>query len=211
MARLKWSPSLNQQDFEIKQENLVYNGFFQINQFKLRYRRFSGEWSAWILREQVRHSHAGAVILYDPIDQKVVLIEQFRTGLIEEGSTQSPWLLEIVAGLLEDQEEPSKTVIRETQEEAGCEIKKLIKIGEFYNSPGGFAEKTYIYCGIVDANCAEGIYGNDSEHEDIRVHVLPFDFVYQNIESGQVITSASTFIALQWLALHKHKLDIVGN
>jgi ADP-ribose pyrophosphatase len=207
MSLLKWTPSLQAQDFEIKQENLVYEGFFQVRSLTLRYRRFSGEWSAWIVREQIRRDDAAAVLLYDPIAAKVVLIEQFRVGLIAGKSPRSPWLLEIVAGLLENEEDPESTVVRETQEEAGCEIKDLVKIGEFFNSPGGFAEKTFIYCATVDASAAGGIYGNGAEHEDIRVHVLPFESVLKGIECGEIITSASTYIALQWLALHKESFQ----
>lgn len=199
MTEGTWSASWQASDVEIQKEEIAYNGFYQIKKIHLRHRCFNGEWSDVLIREQMRRQDAAAILLFDPQQDKVVLVEQFRTGLLGKYAHQSPWLLEIVAGLLEPEEDPLQTAIREAKEEANCEIKECIKIGEFYNSPGGFAEKTYLYCGIVDATGAGGIHGVGSEHEDIQVHVLASEYIFNAIETGKYMTSASTLIALQWL------------
>ncbi len=201
MSKWEWSARWQSTDVEIKEEKLVYKEFFQVKSLSLRHRCFSGEWSDWLTREQICRQDAAAVILFDPGEDKIIMIEQFRTGIMGKPDT-SPWMLEIVAGLLEEGENPDNTVIREAQEEAGATILTLIKIGEFYNSPGGFAEKTHVYCGIVDATGIGGIHGVGTEHEDICVHVLSRISVFNALEKGDLLTSASTVIALQWLKAH---------
>ncbi len=197
-----WLPSWQHDGVEIKSSDYVYKGFFKVQQLQLRHQCFSGEWSPWLQREQVHHSDAAAVLLVDPLLQKLVLVEQFRVGLLKRDGKPSPWLLEIVAGLLEPNEKPEQTIMREAMEEAGCKITQLLKIGEFYNSPGGFAEKTTLYCGIVDSTGVGGVHGVGKEHEDIQVHVLNIKEVLSFFEAGKLITSSSTVIALQWLAFN---------
>lgn len=201
MTNINWVPAWKTQDFEIQKENLVYNGVFQVKQYILRHRLFNGEWSAWVSREFVQRQDAAAVILYDPTQHKVVMIEQFRVGLIH-ATDESPWMLEIVAGLLEDDESIEEAICRESIEEAGCNIKRLIKIGEFYNSPGGFSEKTTVFCGLVDVDGVAGIHGVAAEDEDILVHVISPEALFTALERGQLVTSASTMIAIQWLQQH---------
>lgn len=210
MTNPGWVPAWGSSDFEIQKENLVYDGIFSVKRFVLRHRLFRGDWSPWLQREFVKRQDAAAVILYDPLQNKVVMVEQFRVGLIEQPTEGSPWMLEIVAGLLEQGESAENSILREAAEEAGCEIKKLIKIGEFYNTPGGFSEKTTVFCGLVDVNGVEGIHGVDSEDEDILVHVLSTEWLYQAMDQGQLVTSASTMIAIQWLRQHSDGRKLIG-
>ncbi|HRE31199.1 MAG TPA: NUDIX hydrolase, partial [Candidatus Berkiella sp.] len=105
---------------------------------------------------------------------------------------------EIVAGLIEPNESAEETIRREAQEEARCQVSHLVKIGEFYNTPGGFAEKTVLFCAQVRQPVFEE-GGVHTEHEDIRIHVLPIQDVLVAWEQGTFASSASTVIALQWL------------
>ena len=199
MSHPHWSPAWQQKDVEIKENNLVYSGFYKLRQLNLRHRCFSGEWSEWVTREQIRRADAAAVLLWDPKQDKIVLIEQCRMALIGVYKNQSPWLLEIVAGLCDPGETPEETIRRESKEEAGYELIELIPIGEFYNSPGGFAEKTYLFCGIIQAKDTGEIHGLPQDHEDIKTHVLDAAQILKDLETGKLVTSASTLIALQWL------------
>lgn len=193
-----WSPAWQQQDVEIKQKDLVYNGFFNVTRFQLRHRCFSGEWSPWLVREQICRQDAAAVLLVDLAQETLILVEQLRIGLIGTHAG-SPWMLEIVAGLLEEGEQAQETIRREALEEANCTIGSLIEIGEFYNTPGGFAEKTTLFCAEVIQRGAKEEGGVQAENEDIRIHVLPISAVLAAWEQGAFLSSASTVIALQWL------------
>lgn len=199
-----WLPTWHADDYEIQKNDLSYDGVFQIRELILRHRLFSGEWSPWVSREFIERQDAAAAVLYDPTENKIVMIEQFRVGLIGDKDASSPWILEVVAGLIEEGESAEATIVREAVEEAGCEIQKLIKIGDFYNTPGGFSEKTTVFCGVVSVNGVEGIHGVD-DGEDIMVHIFDPDHIDKLLDEGRLITSASSLIALQWLRLARSR------
>jgi ADP-ribose pyrophosphatase len=133
-----------------------------------------------------------------------VLIEQFRVGAL--GHTEKPWLMEIVAGMVESGENPESVAYRETSEEAGCTIKELRYIGEYYSSPGALSERMILFCGRVDSSQVGGVHGVRAEHEDIQTWVMSFEEALALMKQG-VINSATPIIALQWLALNREALQ----
>ena len=182
----------------LKQEN-IYDGHIHLIKYHLRHQLFSGGWSHTIIRELLINRQAVGVLLYDPQRDEVVLIEQFRIGAFAPGS--KPWLLEIVAGLIDGNENPESVAKRETLEEANCIIQDLIPITEYWVTPGISAEKVKLFCGHVDSSNAGGIYGLADEGEDIRVRVLSRKNAYNAVISGEINNSIS-IIALQWLELN---------
>jgi ADP-ribose pyrophosphatase len=90
-------------------------------------------------------------------------------------------------------------------EEAGCQLGGLIPIGEFYTTPGGCSEKVSVFCGLVEGEVEEGVYGLVEEDEDIRVLVMSLDEALAWLNSG-IIDSAIPALALQWLALNRESL-----
>jgi ADP-ribose pyrophosphatase len=140
---------------------------------------------------------------YDPVEDKVVLLEQFRPGAILED--QSPWLLELVAGMNDEGETPEGVARREAIEEANLELGELEKICEYLVSPGGTTEKVYLYCARVSVQGVGGVHGLAEESEDIKVHTVPFSEAFKLVETG-VINNAPAIMAMQWLALHRERL-----
>ena len=189
-----------QEDFKLVSHEIAYNGYFKIEKYRFQHRLFQGGFSNIIQREIFERGQAAAVLPYDPTRDEVVLIEQFRIGALKD--KQSPWLLEIVAGIIEDGETPEDLVMREAKEEAGVTLKNLTRICHFWVSPGGTTESVTLYCGEIDSSQAGGIHGLDEENEDIRVHILKFDEAYQMIQTGQ-INNPPAIIALQWLMLKR--------
>jgi len=189
--------------FEILEHNTVYQGFFRLETYQLRHELFAGGWSEVVNRELFRRGNCVAVVLYDPRRDEVVLLEQFRVGAILQ--PERAWLMEIVAGAIEQGETAEDVAYRESLEEAGCQIEELVKINEFYTTPGGASERISLFYGKVDSSTVEGIYGLKSEHEDIYVKAVSFERAYQMIINGE-IESAIPIIAIQWLALNKQKL-----
>ena len=123
---------------EILDKTVCYDGFFRLERYRLRHRLFSGAWSRVLTRELFERGHAAAVLPYDPALDVVVLVEQFRIGALE--APGSPWLLEIVAGVIDHPgETPEDVVRREAVEEANCQIQALIHIYDCFVSPGGNA------------------------------------------------------------------------
>ena len=190
--------------WKMKQREQVYNGFFKIDVCHLTHETYSGG-EITIRRELFHRGDAVGVLLYDPAKDKLVMVEQFRIGAIED--EQGPWLLEIVAGVVDPGESPTDVAIRECKEEAGVDVHAFETIHSFYSSPGGCSEKIHLVCGLVDSTGVGGTHGLVDEGEDIRVSVLDYTEVEELLRSNQ-ISSAIPLIALQWLQVHRERLRI---
>jgi ADP-ribose pyrophosphatase len=191
-------------EFIITKKEIAYSGFFRLEKYWLKHTLYGGGWSEELCRELLVRGGCVAVLLYDPNADKVVLIEQFRAGAIL--NPEQAWLIEIVAGAIEEGETAVEVAYREAMEEAGCDIQALIKINEFYTTPGGMAERITLFCGKVDSTkITDGVHGLDEELEDIWVRTVSFEQAYQMVESNE-IDSAIPILAIQWLALHREQL-----
>lgn len=191
--------------FEVLDKSICYSGFFHMEKYRLRHELFAGGWSAEITRECLERGHAVAVLPYDPTSDQVILLEQFRVGALDFPG--GPWLLEIVAGIMDDPDETADDVARrEAIEEAGCEIRDLVPICRYLVSPGGTSESIALFCGRIDAATAvSGVRGVAIEHEDIQVHVVSRAEALELLHAGR-INSAAPIIALQWLELNRPAL-----
>ncbi len=195
---------MSKKQFTILNETTPYKGFFSLKKFELKHTLYQGGWSQPITRELFHRGNCVAVLLYDPKRDEVVLIEQFRMGAIQLSADQA-WLIEIVAGAIEQGETAEDVAHRESLEEANCQIEKLIKINDFFTSPGGTSELLTLYCGKVDTSEVGGVHGLDHEDEDIAVSTMKFDDAYQLLLDGKIL-SAIPIIALQWLYINRSQL-----
>lgn len=195
-------PQFTAEDVEIISKETLFQGFFSMVKYRFKHKLFAGGWSAEIEREMFERGHAAALLPYDPVSDQVVIIEQIRVGALEHSS---PWQLEIVAGMIEPDEEAEQVVRREAVEEAGIEIGQIEKVTTYYPSSGGCSELLDVYVGQVDASTAHGVHGLDYEGEDIRVHVISRQQAYQWLVDGRFENGAS-IIALQWLELNHQRL-----
>jgi len=191
------------QDVQIIRREPILESWLRVDKISLKHKLFEQGWSGEIQRELLVKQSAVGVLLYDPQRDEILLVRQFRIGMID--SKQSPWLLELVAGLVDSGEEPGDVVIREAMEEADCEPTDLIHICNYYNSPGASTEAIHLYCGRVDTSNAGGVFGLQDEGEDIEVVVMKYDDVLSAVQSGQ-INNAMSLIAIQWLQLNKVKV-----
>mgnify|MGYP000380336880 FL=1 len=186
-------------DVKALSKDRVFDGFFKIDRYRLSHRLFKGGWSEELQRELFVREDATCVLPYDPVTDQVVLLEQFRVGALDH--RQSPWLLELVAGINDEGETPETVARREGLEEAGIELGELKPICQYLVSPGGTNEKIHLYCGQVDASTAHGVHGLEHEGEDIKVHVVQAHEAFELVASGR-INNAASIIALQWLQLN---------
>ncbi|WP_075183060.1 ADP-ribose diphosphatase [Pantoea sp. 1.19] len=194
---------LGKNDVEIIARETVWQGFFSLSRWRFRHRKFDGEMSGEVVREIFERGHAAVLLPYDPRSDRVVLIEQIRIAALDTSPT--PWLLEMVAGMIEAGETVEDVARRETREEAGLTVGRIKPIISYLSSPGGTSERLSVMVGEVDASLASGTHGLEEEHEDILVHVVSREQAYRWVEEG-IIDNAATVIALQWLALHHNTL-----
>ncbi|RMF19873.1 MAG: NUDIX domain-containing protein [Gammaproteobacteria bacterium] len=193
------SRQFSHDDVQVLGRELLSGGFLKVYRYRLKHRLFRGGWSPELSRELVVRHGASCLLPYDPVRDELVLVEQFRVGAL--GSPRSPWLLELVAGIHDDDCTPEGVAMREAREEAGLEVTDLLPICEFQASPGGMAEHVYLYCGRVDTTHAGGIHGLADEGEDIRVHVYSREEAYGMLQRGE-LDNAPVIIGIQWLMLN---------
>jgi ADP-ribose pyrophosphatase len=185
---------------ELVDHVVAFQGYFKVGRYSFRHSLFKGGQSRVIVREVFERGHAAAVLPYDPLRDEVVLIRQFRAGSYVAGL--HPWGWEAVAGIIEEGEAPETVVRREAVEEAGLEIGGLILMHNVIASPGAMSETCALFLGRVDTAGAGGVFGLETEGEDILVRVVPFTEARAMLDRGE-IANATAVIALQWLALHR--------
>ena len=186
-------------------KRLVYKGFFSVEEHDLTYQKFNNEQSNVVTRSTLVSSDAVIVLPYDPINDRILLIEQFRAGPYVKGD-ENPWVLEPIAGLIDEGETPESAGTREAQEEAHLEIKRLELVARSYPSPGISTEFFHQYIGIVELlDSSNLIAGLQSENEDIRSHIFEYEQFFEMIESGKVKVGPLILLGL-WLSKNRKRL-----
>ncbi len=193
-------PSPPDEKAELVDHVVAFQGYFKVGRYFFRHSLYQGGQSPVISREVFERGHAAGVLPYDPLRDEVVLIRQFRAGSYVAG--RHPWSWETVAGIIEEGETPEGVVRREAGEEAGIEVGDLIPIHDLILSPGAMSETCALFLGRVDATNAGGVFGLESEGENILVKVVPFTEARAMLDRGE-IDNAAAVVALQWLALHR--------
>ena len=186
-------------DVEVLKREEGYRGHFRIDRLSLRHRLFGGGWSGTMTREVFERGDAVAVLPWDLNTDSLILVEQFRPGAMRQ--EDSPWMLELIAGVVEPGEADAEVAHREAMEEAGCELDRLHPIATFYPSAGACSEQIRAFVGrVVTAGVGE-VHGLADEHEDLLVHAVPREEAFRLLDSDG-INNGHTLIALQWLARH---------
>jgi len=190
--------------FTVQRRETLFQGYFRLDRIHLSHDRFAGGTVGSFTREVLERGHAVAVLPYDPLTDYVLLIEQFRAGAVLNND-QTPWLIEIVAGIIDSGESPEQVARRETIEEANCALDAIVPVLEFYPTPGCCSEYCTLYVGRANLDGAGGVFGLSDEHEDIRTHVLHLDDALDWLAQGKIRT-APAIITLQWLAQNRDAL-----
>ena len=189
---------------EVVEKETAYQGFFRIDRYQLKHGKFEGGMTELLSREVFERGHAVGALAYDPKRDQVVFIKQCRAGAYAAGA-QDPWLMEVVAGIIDEGETPEAVAKREMREETGLKSTRVKHICSYYVSPGGATESVELYCLEVDSSEADAIAGHEAEGEDIQTHVMSTADALRLMNENR-INNAVSVIALQWLALHHETL-----
>ncbi|MBA1148057.1 NUDIX domain-containing protein [Ectothiorhodospiraceae bacterium WFHF3C12] len=188
---------------EVLERQRLHDGFISVERLRLRHALFGGGLSDVLIREVYANRRGVGVLPYDPQHDAVILVEQFRIGALDMPS--GPWLIELIAGMVEPGETDEVVAHRESAEEADCRLDVLWPICEYVSTPGVSAETVQLYCARTDSAGLGGIHGEPKEGEDIRVHVVSMGEALEMMSNG-VIQSAMPIIALQWMALNRQRI-----
>ena len=191
------------QDVRVIEDELTWRGHYAVRRLTLQYRRFAGGWNAPVTRELFERGDAVGVLPYDPVSDSLVLIEQFRTGAMR--GDKSPWMLELIAGVVEPGEADEDVVHREAMEEAGCELAELVPIATVFPSAGACSEQVRLFCGKVNGAAIGEARGLEEEGEDILVHAVPVADALTLLAADR-IPNGHTLISLLWLQNHVESL-----
>ena len=196
-------------DVVIERAMLPYAHFFSVEEYDLRFRQFNGHLSPVINRAAFISGDAITVLPYDPRRDRVLLVEQFRTGPFARGDNQ-PWQLEAIAGRIDPFETPETAALREAEEEAGLKLGDLLKVAEYYTSTGAKSEYLYSYVALTDLpDGAAGVFGLADEAEDIGGHLIDFETLMAMIASGEVANAPLVLTAF-WLQGQRARLRAGG-
>ena len=188
--------------FEIINKKNIHSGFFKMNEYILKYKKYDGSWSKEVKREIFGGAMVSAVLPYDPVKKEIVLIQQFRPGTIAKEFNN--YLYEIVAGIIDSGETAEDTAKRECLEETGCKIKKITPIQGYFPAPGSSESFYHLFLGEIDTFEGERVMGLESENEDILVRSYKLSDVKEMMEKGEILNGL-TLIALQWFFLNISK------
>ena len=187
-------------ELKIHNRENLYHGFIQVEKVSLTHRLFNQtSYTTVIQRELIHRKEAAGVLIYDDEQQKFALIEQFRVGAIDD--IDSPWQLEIIAGVLDGDESPESCIRREALEESGCEVDALEHLFTFYPSAGACSELFHLYSAKAKLPLEGGVFGMPDEGENIQLHLIEYKDLNTLLTNGR-LRNAPVIMALQWLKQH---------
>ncbi|MBE3637059.1 NUDIX domain-containing protein [Mangrovicoccus algicola] len=192
-------------DVTMHERRRAYSSYFAVDEMVYSHARFDGGHSEPVLRAVFIASDAVTVLPYDPVRDRVLLVEQVRAAPIARGDATA-WILEPVAGRIEPGDSPETTARKEAREEAGLDLGALHFIGDYYPSTGCFSEYLYSYIGIADLpDAAATLAGVAAEGEDIRGHVMPRAELMRRLMANE-IPDAPLLVSAFWLELNLERL-----
>jgi len=136
-------------------------------------------------REVVKHKGAVGIV---PLNEQneVILVKQYRHPI-------GDFLLEIPAGKLSGREDPLQCAIRELGEETGNKCRRMIKLAQFYTTPGYSDEFFHLY---LATDLEDGsVQPKGGEELEMKVVKIPLRNAWDIISSGE-IRDGKTIIGL---------------
>ena len=141
-------------------------------------------------RDVIYHPNSIVVLPVDE-DQNIVMVRQFRKAAGMK-------LLELPAGVVENDTSLLDAARRELREETGLNAGRLLLLGDFYAAPGTLTERLYAY--YADALYVDPLPADHDER--IIVERYSYQALKDMIFSGEVIDSktiATLFLGQKFL------------
>ncbi len=145
-----------------------------------------GEIARWTVR------HPGAVVAVPieltPDGPVAVMVRQFRSAVRVS-------MLEVPAGKRDvDGEAPEVTAVRECEEEIALRPLTIVKLAEFYNSPGFTDEHTHVFL-ATDLQPVAEVHDLKAEEQHMTVERVPLSAIDGLIARGE-LTDGKSIIGL---------------
>lgn len=153
----------------------------------------------------VQRGDSVAALLHEPQTGLLHFVRQFRLPTFrrdDDPEGQDGWLVELVAGVLQNNETPRESIKREIREETGfVSVGQCDLIGSFYLSPGAGSERLFLFYVTVEATGRVGeqhgeVRGIDGE-QIVTISMTPAEFLRQ-VET-LTIADAKTVAAAEYI------------
>lgn len=190
-------------DVAILTQERVAEAYYDYDRYRVRHRGPTGETSEQS-RMVLHVGRVAAVITVDVAREEIVLLRQFR--LAAHLATGRGEMVEIVAGGVEDDEDFATAARRECIEEIGLAPDRLVPLIQFMPAPGVDHELATLFLAAIDASHLPERGGHAGESEEIVPFSVPIDEALAALAAGTFV-NGYTVIALQWLALNRHRLN----
>ncbi len=182
---------------DVRSVRTLFDGYFKLYEAEFTYQLSDGRMSEPVRRLSLERGDSAAAVIVDEGAGTALLARQFRYPAVTRGGPG--WLLELVAGSIEEGETSEACIRREIVEELGYETLSLRPISTFYTSPGGSSERIHLFHATVSSGSRVGSGGgNAAEQEDVELVEIPLTQVPELLASGQIV-DAKTMIGLSWL------------
>lgn len=187
----------------ISKKTAYQRSIFRVDEVELRHEKFNGKMTDPITRLSFERGDSVAALMHNPEQDTIVLVEQFRYPTLENGTG---WIVELPAGVIEKNEAPKNTMIREIEEETGYRVHLIHHLFTFFLSPGGTSERIFLYYGRIDPKQRVSKGGGlAAEDENIKTTHVKVDDALKRMHNKE-FKDAKTILALQWLEMNRSKL-----
>lgn len=176
---------------QILHEEIVFNDILTLEKGKVQ-----DDAGNTFPRLRIKRQDAACVLVLNTDSNRVILTRQFRYGAAPKTEEN---LVEVVAGKVDEGEDPLTTAIRETQEEIGYRVKEnnITFMVTCFSSPAYSSERYHIYFATVtDSDRMSKGGGLETEYESIELVELRLEDFKEKILTGQ-FSDAKTYIAGQ--------------
>lgn len=181
---------------EVERQRRVFDGYVKIDEAVVRHRRFDGAWSDRLTRLRVERGDAAAAIVSNRDTGAIFLVEQFKYPTLER---TGGWIVETVAGMIDEGESAEQAIRREVREEIGYEAGSVEPIATFYVSPGAVSERIFLFwVEVTEAGRTGPGGGVAGEGEDIALRTYTPEQLWAALDAGELM-DAKTIIAAMWL------------
>ncbi len=181
---------------KILSREILHRGFGMLEVIRVLRRCFDGK-EQEIAREVYDVDHGAAILPYDPLRRRVLLVRQFRLAAFLASGRET--LIEACAGKLEGAD-PAERIVMEAAEELGYAIKAPRHLFDGFMSPGVYAEKISYFVAPYCPDDKIGPGGGVDLDEDIEVLEPTFAEALAMIDSGE-IDDTKTILLLHYAKL----------
>jgi ADP-ribose pyrophosphatase len=188
---------------EVLNQEWLSQGFMKLKKYTVQHEGFDGGTIGPFTREIVLRKTAVGVLPYDPVADKILLIEQFR--LAAHLGAMPAWQREVIAGISDKDESPEDLARREAKEEANCEVTDMVEMTRFLPSPGMTNEVLILYCGRMNSGQTTGVHGLATEYEDIRSSLFDAREI-PDLIAHRTAGNSPLMIALYWMQANRERI-----